>query len=605
MLLCRTFTIVTASVLILTGPAQAQSAATLKDSVERAILTNPEVKFKHQNLLAATSDQDAAKGGWRPRVDFESSVGRQNSRTPGTPSASDYDHSGSTLQLRQTLFDGFATSSEVRRLGHARLTSYYELLSSSDQIALETARAYLDVLRYRELVILARENYATHADVHGRIESRVKAGVGRRVDLEQAAGRKALAESNWLTEASNLHDVSARYQRLVGEMPAQTLTPPPELTRFLPAREGYVQNTVRSNPDFNAAVSTIRAYRADANVRRAPNYPTLEFRARQSVEQNRSGAPGSYSDSALELVLNYNLYRGGSDSARIQQYAAKLVSAYDLRDKVCRDVRQTALIALNDVTRLASQIIFLGQHELSTSKAREAYRQQFDIGQRSLLDLLDTENELYQARRALVNAEQDHQLAKFRVLAVNGSLLGALQLRPIQQEAPPTPAGIEASDDALLCSTDVPAMVALDKSDIVPVAPAPTPVVAPVTSSVAATRSKVTLSADALFDFNKAALKPEGLAKLDALVASLKDMSVEKIVAVGHTDGKGPEAYNQNLSLARAQALSKYLVAHGVDARLVTAEGRGQTQPISENRTRKGRAKNRRVEVEIVATSTK
>jgi adhesin transport system outer membrane protein len=479
-------------------------------------------------------------------------------------------------------------------------------LSASDQLALETARAYIDVLRYRELVDLAKENFGTHAEVHGKLESRVKAGVGRRVDLEQAAGRMALAESNWLTEASNLHDVSTRYQRLVGEVPAQTLTPVPNLTRFLPAREGYVQNTVRSNPDFNGAVSTIRAYRADMNLRQAPYYPTVELRASQSEEQNRSGVNGNYRDSAVQLVLNYNLYRGGADSARVKQYAAKLVSAFDLRDKVCRDVRQTALIALNDVSRLESQIVFLAQHELSTSKAREAYRQQFDIGQRSLLDLLDTENELYQARRALVNAEQDHQLAKARVLAVNGSILGALELRPIQAEAPPLPAGIEEGDEALLCSTDVPALVALDKSTSFRVdAPTPPPVAPPVATPAPKTRSKITLAADALFDFNKADLKPEGIAKLNALVAQLKGLSLEKIVAIGHTDGLGADLYNQKLSLSRARALTSYLVTQGVDERLISAEGRGKTQPIADNTTRTGRAKNRRVDIEIVATQAK
>ncbi|OGB35013.1 MAG: hypothetical protein A3F78_18820 [Burkholderiales bacterium RIFCSPLOWO2_12_FULL_61_40] len=479
----RSLFIVTASAVLLTGPAWAQSASVLKEAVERAILKNPEVKLKYQNLMSVSSEQDAAKGGWRPRIDLETSAGRRNSLSPGLTPGVDYSHSDTTLQLRQTLFDGFSTSNEVRRLGHSRWAAYYELLSASDQIALETVRAYIDVLRYRELVTLARDNYATHADVHNRLESRTKAGVGRRVDLEQAAGRMALAESNWLTESSNLHDVTARYQRLVGEAPAAVLAPPPAMVKFLPPRENYIGDTVRRNPDFLGAVSTIRAYRADANLRKSPNYPTLELRASQSLEKNRSGLTGDYRDSTLGLVLNYNLYRGGSDSARIQQYAAKLSSAFDLRDKACRDVRQTALIALNDVGKLESQISLLSQHELSTSKAREAYRQQFDIGQRTLLDLLDTENELYQARRNLVNTEQDHQLAQVRVLAVNGSLLGALQLRPLHQEAPPAQDGAEEGDDALLCSTELPAQRALDKDDLTPPpavsqAPAPAPVVA-------------------------------------------------------------------------------------------------------------------------------
>lgn len=486
-MLFRLFFIFTVSAIFQTGPASAQNATTLKESVERAVLNNPEIKFKHQSLLAADSEQDVAKGGWRPRIDMEARTGRAGTLSPGSTTSFDYNHSITTLQLRQMLFDGFATSGEVRRLGHSRLTAYYELLSASDQIALETVRAYLDVLRYRELVVLARNNYSTHADIYGRLASRVNAGLGRRVDLEQAAGRMALAESNWLTEASNLHDVSARYQRLVGETPATTLDAPPPLTKFLPNRENFVDNTVHSNPDFLSTVSTIRAYRADTALRRANYWPTLEFRASQSMESNRNGVTGDYRDNSVELVLNYNLYHGGSDSARVQQYVAKLNTAYELRDKTCRDVRQTALIALNDVSRLESQIGYLAQHELSTSKAREAYRQQFDIGQRSLLDLLDTENELYQARRALANADLDQQLAKARVLSVGGALLSALQLRPIQDEAPPSPDGVDDSDDALLnCSTEVPPLMTLDKSGLSQIdrVPMPEPVSSVATAEI-------------------------------------------------------------------------------------------------------------------------
>jgi len=464
----------------ISGSAYAQVPNTLSSAVERAILKNPEIKFKNENFLAASSDMEAAKGAWRPRVDLTLQAGRNNTSSPGFSSNGDYNHSQGSLQLRQTLFDGFATASDVRRLGHGTLVAYYDLLSSSDQIALETAGAYLDVQRYRELVNLSKDNYATHSDVYTRMISRTNAGVGRRVDLEQASGRMALAESNWITEASNLHDVSVRYQRLVGDMPEPTLTPAPSLVKFLPAQEGYVANTVQRNPEFLGAVSNIRAFRADAQLRKSSYWPTVELRARQDIERNRSGALGEYRDRAIELVMNYNLYKGGSDAARVQQYAAKLNAAYDMRDKKCRDVRQTALIALNDVRKLEAQLSLLVQHELSTAKAREAYRQQFDIGQRSLLDLLDTENELFQARRALVNAEHDLQVARARVLTANGSILSALELRPLQTEAPELPGGTAVDDDAMLCHMDLPEPLTLVKPGL----PSPIALPAPVPTSV-------------------------------------------------------------------------------------------------------------------------
>jgi adhesin transport system outer membrane protein len=146
------------------------------------------------------------------------------------------------------------------------------------------------------------------------------------------------------------------------------------------------------------------------------------------------------------------------------------------------------------VNKLTAQQGYLAQHELSTSKARDAYRQQFDIGQRSLLDLLDTENELYEARRAQVNADNDLQLAKIRVLVNGGKFLGALQLRSSQVDLPESTGGSEVADDELLCSTELPQQLALDKESLpkpdltpVKVSTAPVATAAPVKAVAAPT----------------------------------------------------------------------------------------------------------------------
>jgi adhesin transport system outer membrane protein len=410
------------------------------------------VKLRFHNFQAAQYDKKAAAGAWLPRIDLEASTGSSALKTPSLASTLNYPSNQITLQLRQTLFDGFAARHDGRRLSYTQLAAYFDLLSSSNQTGLEAARTYIDVLRYRELIRLASDNFTTHQEVHDRISQKVAAGVGRRVDLEQAAGRLALAESNWLTEASNFHDVSARYQRLVGDTPAETLAPLGPLDEFLPIGTEFLADAAKKSPDLLGAIANIRAYRADSKARRATMYPTLELRARQSLETNQNGVTGDYASSALEVVLSYNLYRGGTDRARIDQYVAKMNSAFDLREKACRDIWQTGQIAFNDSIRLVAQLKLLSQHELSTSKARQAYQQQFEIGQRSLLDLLDTENELYQARRALTNGEYDLNLAEVRVLANAGTLLNALKLTPLLHDIPEADGEDEEEDELTACS---------------------------------------------------------------------------------------------------------------------------------------------------------
>jgi OOP family OmpA-OmpF porin len=153
-----------------------------------------------------------------------------------------------------------------------------------------------------------------------------------------------------------------------------------------------------------------------------------------------------------------------------------------------------------------------------------------------------------------------------------------------------TPASAIAGCDGALVPPPPPAAAA-------PAAPAPA---APPPPAVAA--SKVTFAADAFFDFDKSVLKPEGRAKLDDLVSKIKDVNLEVIIAVGHTDSIGSDAYNQKLSVRRAEAVKAYLVSKGIERNRVYTEGKGEKQPVADNKTKEGRAKNRRVEIEVVGT---
>ncbi|HEY9224431.1 MAG TPA: OmpA family protein [Variovorax sp.] len=153
-----------------------------------------------------------------------------------------------------------------------------------------------------------------------------------------------------------------------------------------------------------------------------------------------------------------------------------------------------------------------------------------------------------------------------------------------------TPATAAKGCDGALVPA-APATVATPSTPATPVAP-PAPPAA----------SKVTFAADAFFDFDKSVLKPEGRAKLDDLVSKIRGVNLEVIIAVGHTDSIGSDAYNQRLSVRRAEAVKAYLVTKGIERNRVYTEGKGEKQPVADNKTAEGRAKNRRVEIEVVGT---
>ena len=590
----------------------------LIEVARKAVVGNPEIQARWREFTAAGHEHEFARSGQRPRLDLIASAGRQwTNNRPDLSTNLDYYRNGQGITLTQMLFDGFYTRNEISRLGYAKLVRYYELLESSENITLEAMRAYADVAKQLELVEAAKANYIEHKLITQLIEERTSAGVSRGVDLEQATGRLALAESNLITEISNLHDVSARYLRVVGERPADNVPPLPERLKLrgLPASGTQAMNEgLPSSPTINAAYENVRSAKAQVESNKSGYYPRLDFRAGQNWSNNYAGTAGSWTDAYAELALNYNLYRGGADMAREKQAIELRYQARDLQEKACRDVRQNLIIAYNDLTRLLDQLNFLDQHRLSTEKARQAYRQQFEIGQRTLLDMLNTQNEYFEASRAYTSARYNQIMAQARTLAGMGRLTATLGVtRPDQPTA--SDAGQDRGElpPDELCPFEAPRLMAVDKAkmvaDVLPYRPRSEPVAlatpAPTPVPVLVVPEKSTFASDALFDFDKSELKPEGKKALDELIGKIKSVDLQLAIAVGHTDSVGSEAYNLALSTRRAESVKSYMVSQGLPANKITTVGKGESQPVASNDTAEGRAKNRRVDIEVQVLGVK
>ena len=458
----------TSSALAQTSPLPNVPADPLAAAVQTAITTNPDVTARYNAYRASVDAVDVARAGYLPRVDATATIGRERDRFDDRdPASQSLTRREAGLTVTQLLWDGLGTQQDVARLGHDRLTRYFEFIDATEQAALDAAKAHLDVQRYRKLVQLAEDNYVQHRYAYLQIQSRVNAGVGRGVDLEQAAARVALAQSNLVTEVSNLHDVTARYQRLVGMPPPKEIPFITKLDAGLPASPGEAMTTaVRQSAAVSASIESLRSARSLADGRRSAFQPRVEARLRGVAGRNVEGLQDQTRNAAAEIVLNWNLYNGGADQARVRQQTNLLNQAGDLRDKTCRDTRQTAAIAFNDTRKLVDQLVYLDRNTLAIQKARDAYRQQFDIGQRSLLDLLNAENELYTARRAYANAEYDLSLAYARThAALNqlGAKLGVARIDAAANDA----AGWEQGNDApMRCPIVVAEIPQVDQAEL-------------------------------------------------------------------------------------------------------------------------------------------
>jgi adhesin transport system outer membrane protein len=447
--------------------AQVTHADMLADFTQKAILKNPDVLSRWHTFNASTEEIQGARGGYFPRVDVTANTGKETKGGVSATTPPTFNRSSTRLELTQMLWDGFSTRDEIRRLNHAQLSRHYELLDATENVALEVVRSYNDVLRNRELYALTEDNYVYHRTVFEQIQNKVKAGVGRKVDLEQISGRVALSESNLVNDKANVHDVGARFQRVVGEIPPKELAPPPSMASLVPlnAYDAHLALGLEANPAILAAIENIRSAQSDLDKGKGKYQPRLDLHLSESKDRNSGGITGQSSDKVAEVTLTWNLFSGGADVSRTKQNFEHIDVAKGQRDSACRNVRQTLEIAYNDVWKLSEQMRFLEQHQLSIEKARTAYQKQFDIGQRTLLDLLDTENELYQARRAYINGRYDLNIAYARTLAGMGKLVSSMGLTHLEAPDLPSASGY-GSDAPENCPAEGPIVIAVDKEEL-------------------------------------------------------------------------------------------------------------------------------------------
>lgn len=636
--------------LVTVWGAQAQALPeTLVQAARQAVLTNPDVQARWNGFKAASNEQDITRAGFLPQLDVQASAGRESRKNPATDYGK-YSVKSSGITLNQMLFDGMLTASEAKRLGYAKLTRYYELAEISETTAMEAVRAYIDVTRYRELVDAATQNYVEHKQAAQLVEERSSSGVSRGADVEQANGRLALAESSLLTELTNLHDASARYLRIIGEKPPASLPGLPEpftLGKMPSSTDALLQEGLPTSPTLNAALENARAYQQATASRQAAFMPRLDFRAYQNRDKNLDGIRGNTKVSGMELALNYNLYRGGSDGARKNQAVDQQAQARDLQDKACRDVRQTLTIAYSDMLRLNEQLRYMDQHRLSTEKSREAYRQQFDIGQRTLLDVLDSQSEYFEATRSYINARHNQAAAQARTLAGMGQLVTALGVKradvPAAEAVGQDRGRMETTDLCAFEVTEVDSVDAIKARFATPAGPGSYVVLIPSPDGsigritlqskqgeqvLTQSGQAVPLAGGASFEVDKkkmqqdfgaamAARPPvpeqfvlyflrggtrltqESRALLPKMLARAKERKMLDVWLVGHTDTVGNTKRNEALGLKRAQAIAKQFQKLGLKDSTMTIESYGERSPQVATPDETNEPRNRRGEVTL------
>ena len=418
----KTLLFVTVNMLVFSTQVSADS---LNLAIFKTLANNPQIKAEINRKDSRQEELRQAESGQYPKVDLIAAVGDENSTNRFTKAAGYNDYVKLTRReeafvVTYNLFKGFETTSNINKYTAKVRAANHQLHELTEQTALQVAKAYLRVLNNKQLVRLSENTLTEHNQLFKKVKSRSVSGVGRKSDINQAMGRVARAKANLIKDQINLQNAEAMYFKLTGEIP-NNLTQPENLSDKLPTDiKNAVELALASNPLINAANAEIDSANAARKQATSANYPHFDLVFEQSRGENLDGIEGVENDYSLMLKMRYNIFNGGYDSSRSSQASLQLNESKDKLDNARRNITESMRLAWNAYDSVKMQMPYLSQHVKSITQTRSSYSNQVRIGKRSLLDLLDSENELYQANRALISAKHDQIFGVYKILATMG-----------------------------------------------------------------------------------------------------------------------------------------------------------------------------------------
>ena len=428
-----------AGVAVATGLSGAGLALTLEEAARIAVEAHPTVLAAVANKRATEKVIDEARAPYFPTVDGRISSGWERTNSPGTrgratrftdkldnPASLDLLNTNSSLFLRQMIFDGFETKNREAAARVRTNVAGHQIEDAREVIALRAVEAYLTVLRAREVVELAEENVAAHVEVLDDTRLKATEGAGSIADVRQSEARLALARTRLTELRGESRDDVTDFLEAVGTAP-QDLELPEAPDDGLPEdAEAMVDSAMEGNPAVRAAVRTVEARRTDVEASKGVYWPRLDIELSAERNQHVEGSRGLVQNYEAFAVARWNFFNGGADIARTRTLNEVASQAIQLEAETRRLVEEQARIDFNAMTVADERIATLEDRVLAADQVVVAYRQQFQLGQRTLLDVLDVENELFQSRVALVNGEVELLVSKYQILSTLGALNSAL-----------------------------------------------------------------------------------------------------------------------------------------------------------------------------------
>lgn len=408
--------------------------STLREAVSVGVATNPEYGVVAASRRATDEELNQGEALFLPSLDLNGDTGYEYSDDPATRGGLDDDDEESMwryevgLTLTQMLFDGFETKYEVERQEARVASSAFRVRETAELVGLAIVESYLEVLRQRQLLMIARQNVAEHIAIMDMVEDGVGAGRSTQADLEQIKARLSQARATETDTLQSLRNAESRYRQEVGDAPGDLTLPVIPYEQLSQDVEQEVLKSLAHSPTLDIFAADIEVAYAESLGTRSTFYPQVDLQLNARQGHDLGGIEGRDRSASALVMMNWNLYRGGADMARAREFIHRHQQSKESRAEAARalenDVRQTwaSMVAAGERARQ-----FAAQADANTEVVK-AYKDQFSLDRRTLLDVLDSQNELFVSRSNTVNSEFLEMLAIYRLLALKGDLLPTMQV---------------------------------------------------------------------------------------------------------------------------------------------------------------------------------
>tara|TARA_R110002124_G_scaffold287216_1_gene471538 strand:+ start:225553 stop:226902 length:1350 start_codon:yes stop_codon:yes gene_type:complete len=405
---------------------------TLQDAVSIGVLTNPRTAVVQNSRRATDKELDQAKALYLPSIDFNGDTGVEYSDDPGTRGGTDDDDEETMwrydagVTLTQMLFDGYETKYEVERQKKRIESATSRVDETLELVSLSIVENFLEVKRQRELRNIQKENVAKHVEILAMIDDGANAGRSTRADVEQARARLANAKAQLANNTESLRVAEAAFKREVGYMPGVLDMPHVPATVLASSLQEEINKSLAYSPTLDVLEADVEVSHAERLGTMSTFYPQVDFQMNTRTGNDLGGIDGEDTSASALVVMNWNLYRGGADVARTKELTYREAEAKEVRAQTARtiedEVRKTwaARDAANERAR---------QFRLQAAANQEvvsAYLDQFNLNRRTLLDVLDAQNELIVSRSNTINNEYLEMFAIYRLIAVRGDLMSTI-----------------------------------------------------------------------------------------------------------------------------------------------------------------------------------